>query len=147
MATRTFSIEDGNLSNVPLTSSVTKSYSDIDLTFTNRPSGDVYKKTDAAAVKQAIKNLLLTNKLEKPFNPYYGAGLGDFLFDISEGFDDITIKEQIGQAVANYEPRATVREVQVLLSPDRNSIDITVIFVVKSTLQTETVQVSLTRLR
>ena len=41
---------------------------DIDLNFTAKStSGDIFKKTDQAAVKQSIKNLLMTNKLEKPF--------------------------------------------------------------------------------
>ena len=65
---RVFSIEDGNLQSRSLVTSRNKLYSDIDLTFAKRPSGDVYKKTDGAAVKQSIKNLMLTNLGEKPFN-------------------------------------------------------------------------------
>ena len=60
MAVKAFSIEDGNLSASVVTTR-SKKYTDIDLTFANRPSGDVYKKVDAAAVKQAVKNLLLTS--------------------------------------------------------------------------------------
>ena len=60
MVTRAFAVEDGNLSTRSLITTRNKLFSDIDLTFTNRPSGDLYKKTDAAAVKQAVKNLLLT---------------------------------------------------------------------------------------
>ena len=44
----------------------TKSYSDIDLTFTPKASGDIFKKQHGAAVKQAVKNLLLTNELLYP---------------------------------------------------------------------------------
>ena len=144
---KAFSIEDGNLSNVPLISSVTKTYKDIDLSFTNRPSGDVYKKTDAAAVKQAIKNLLLTNKGEKPFQPYYGGNLNDFLFALSSEFDELDIKETVVNAITNYEPRALVRQVNVDVSPDFNSVNITVVFQVVSTNEVERVDVTLTRLR
>ena len=144
---KAFSIEDGNLSNVPLTSSISKRYRDIDLSFLNRPSGDVYKKTDAAAVKQAIKNLLLTNETEKPFLPNYGGNLNEFLFSLSEEFDELDIKEQVAQTIENYEPRARVKEVAVSLNADANSINVTVIFQMVTTLQVETVQVSLTRLR
>ena len=35
----------------------------ITLSFNKKTNGDVFKKEDAAAVKQAIKNLLMTNKL------------------------------------------------------------------------------------
>ena len=66
MVTKAFSIEDGNLSTKSITTTRQLTFTDIDLTFTAKPSGEIYKKTDAAAVKQAIKNLLLTNKMEKP---------------------------------------------------------------------------------
>lgn len=144
---KAFSIEDGNLGNVPLISSVTKTYKDIDLSFINRPSGDVYKKTDAAAVKQAIKNILLTNKGEKPFQPYYGGNLNDFLFELSTEFDELDIKETVANAITNYEPRALVRQVNVDVSPDFNSVNITVVFQVVSTNEVERVDVTLTRLR
>ena len=49
-ATRAFSIEDGNLNTRSIITSRNRVYSDIDLTFTKRPDGDVYRKTDAAAV-------------------------------------------------------------------------------------------------
>lgn len=64
MVTKAFSIEDGNLSTKSITTTRQLTFTDIDLTFTAKPSGEIYKKTDAAAVKQAIKNLLLTNKME-----------------------------------------------------------------------------------
>ena len=144
---KAFSIEDGNLSNVPLTSSISRRYRDIDSTFLSRQSGDIFKKTDAAAVKHSIKNLLMTNESEKPFLPQYGGNLNSFLFSLSEEFDELDVKEQVSQAIDNFEPRARVREVAVDINPDANSINVTVIFQMVTTMQIETVQVSLTRLR
>jgi len=144
---KAFSIEDGNLSNVPLTSSVTRTYKDIDLTFAKRPSGDVYKKTDAAAVKQSIKNILLTNFTEKPFQPTFGGNLNNFLFNLSEEFSDFEIREQVTLAINNYEPRAIVLDVKSNLSPDQYSVNIQVIFRVINTASVETTNVTLTRLR
>ena len=67
MPTRAFSIEDGNIGTKTIQTNRRKVFSDIDLTFAKRPSGDIFKKQHAAAVKQAVKNLLLTNFGEKPF--------------------------------------------------------------------------------
>ena len=144
---KAFSLEDGNLSNVSLTSSITKLNKDIDLAFLNRPSGDIYKKTGAAAVRQSIKNLLMTNHYEKPFEPFFGGNLNRFLFNLSEEFDEFDIEEAVTLAVNNYEPRARVLDVKTRLEPDNNSIKIEVVFQIISTSQTETVVVSLTRLR
>jgi len=144
---RRFSIEDGNLSNVPLISSRSVSYKDIDLTFQNRPSGDIYKKTEGAAVRQAIKNLLLTNRFEKPFDPNYGGGLNDFLFSLDQEFDELDIQERVSNVINNYEPRARVKLVNVEPSPDYNSIGVTVTCQVVSTEEQVQVDVSLTRVR
>jgi len=70
MVTKAFSIEDGNLATRSIVVARRKEYKDIDLSFTNRTTGEIYKKTNAAAVKQSVKNLLLTNRTEKPFEPY-----------------------------------------------------------------------------
>lgn len=144
---KAFSIEDGNLQTRTLITSRNRLYKDIDLSFTKRPSGDIYKKTDAAAVKQAIKNLLLTTKTEKPFAPYFGANLNNLIFNLSEDFDDGQIKDVIVNAIGNYEPRAQVREVNVNLLPDANTVNVTVIFQVVSTNEEVQLDVSLTRLR
>ena len=88
---RVFAQEDGNLSTRPITTSRTTSYTDIDLTFTNKASGDIFKKTDAAAVKQSIKNLLMTNNGEKPFNYFFGGNLNDYLFELADDVDNIDI--------------------------------------------------------
>ena len=144
---KVFSIEDGNLSNQPITSSITKTYTDIDLTFAKRPSGDVYKKSDAAAVKQAVKNILLTNYTEKPFLPKFGGNLNAFLFSLSSEFDEFEIQEAVTLAINNYEPRAKVLDVRANLQPDNYSVSVEVTFQVLSTSEVVATTVSLTRLR
>ena len=144
---KAFSIEDGNLSNVSLTSSLTRTYKDIDLSFAARPSGDLYKKTDAAAVKQAVKNILLTNRTEKPFLPKYGGDLNRFLFNLETEFSEFDIEEAVTLAITNYEPRAKVLGVRANVQPDYNSVNVEVTFQILSTLEEATTIVSLTRLR
>jgi len=144
---KVYSFEDGNISNKPITSSTTRTYRDVDLTFTKKPSGDVYKKTDAAAVKQSVKNILMTNRTEKPFEPFYGGNLNDLLFNLSEAYSDFEIEEQITLALNNYEPRARVLNVKSKLTPDRNMIGVSVTFKILTTNQVDTTVLSLTRVR
>lgn len=159
---RVFSQEDGNLDTRSIITSRNTAYSDMDLTFQNQPGAssttvegefvslkrtDIYKKTEAAAVKQSVKNLLMTNSSEKPFDPYFGGNLNNFLFSLSEEFDEIEIQETIAHAIANFEPRAIVRGIDVKLAPDYNSVYVTVKFQVVNTAQQEEITVSLTRLR
>ena len=88
MANRAYAAEDGNLNTKSVSAAVNKTYTDIDLSFARRPSGDVFKKTDAASVKQGVKNVLLTRVFEKPFNPEFGTRLNNILFNLDTEFDD-----------------------------------------------------------
>jgi phage baseplate assembly protein W len=144
---RAFAVEDGNLNNKPITTSRVVTSSDIDLTFAKKASGDVFKKTDAAAIKQSIKNLLLTNYGEKPFQPLFGGDLNRFLFELSDEFDEFEVQDRVASAISNYEPRAAVRDVSARIDPENHNVDITVKFQVITTLENVEVNVSLTRLR
>lgn len=144
---KAFSIEDGNLSNVPITSSVERTYSDIDCSFLPKPSGDVYKKTDAAAVKQSVKNILMTNQGEAVFRPYYGAGLNSLLFELSSDLDERDVEDRVFSALARLEPRVRTLNVGVNIQPDYNSMAVTVTFQVIQTLEEVTVNVTIGRVR
>jgi len=143
---RAFSIEDRTLDK-SIISSRNVSYKDVDLSFSAKPSGDIYKKTDAAAVKQAVKNLLLTSEGEKPFNPNFGSNLNSALFSLDTEFDPEYVQNLIYDAITNYEPRASVLSVSVQMQSDYNALDASVEFQVVNTKEIVTLNVSIARLR
>ena len=144
---RVLSSEDGNLQKSTLIASRTVDYLDIDLTFNKRPSGDLYKKRDAAAVKQSIKNLLLSNHYEKPFEPFFGANLTSMLFELADNQTESEVRVNIVTAIEKYEPRVEVQDVDVQVLPDRNDMRVSVVFRVISTDETVTFTTNLARLR
>jgi len=147
MPIRAFSIEDGNIGSKTLVSAINRTYSDIDLTFTKKESGDIFKKEHAAAVKQAVKNLLLTNFSEKPFQPRFGGNLNALLFALNTDIDDDELKEQIASTIEIFEPRAEVLNIISNLKEDSHEIKVTVTFKVINTSQVITTDINLTRLR
>ena len=144
---RVLSTEDGNLQKSTLISSRTVDYLDIDLTFNKRPSGDIYKKKDAAAVKQSIKNLLLTDFYEKPFQPFFGGNLRAMLFELADEDTEDEVEENIINAINNYEPRVEVLSIDVNVLPDQNDMRVSVYFKIISTQETVTFTTNLSRLR
>jgi phage baseplate assembly protein W len=144
---RVLSTEDGNLQKSTLISSRTVDYLDIDLTFAKRPSGDIYKKKDAAAVKQSIKNLLLTDFYEKPFQPFFGANLRAMLFELADEDTEDEVEENIRNAINKYEPRAEILTISVNVLPDQNDMRVSVYFKIISTQETVTFTTNLSRLR
>jgi len=147
MVAKAFSIEDGDQQGLTLVGARKRVYSDIDLTFARKINGDVFKKQNAAAVKQSVKNLLMTNYAEKPFQPFFGGNLNDFLFELNDGIDDEDIEDRVETAIRTYEPRADVLNVKVISNPDNYDISVTVTFKVVSTSEEVTLNLSLTRLR
>ena len=145
--TRALSFEDGNLSSSSIITARNRAYSDIDLTFTTKAGGDIYKKTDAAAVKQAVKTLLLTEYGEKPFSPNYGGGLGNLMFELADEYTEEEMKVAIRLAIANWEPRAEVINVDTNVDLDRNSVRVQVVFLIISTNEEVTLETTLSRLR
>ena len=145
MATK-LSTEDGNLSS-SFISSRSKKYSDIDLTLAVKASGEIFKKTDAAAVKQAVKNLILTNFYEKPFSPLFGGNIRDLLFDLADVDAEDDIEQRIISAIDTFEPRAEIVNVFANSKPDRNSVSVTIEFRVINTEETVIFSTVLQRLR
>jgi phage baseplate assembly protein W len=147
MATnKILSREDGNLQTSILTARSRK-YVDIDLSFEPKANGDIYKKQDAAAVKQAIKNLILTNHLEKPFQPLYGGNITSYFFELAYDETADEIRDDIISAIETYEPRAKVIDVIVDVKPDYNSIAVTIEFKVINTEELVTFTTTVLRLR
>lgn len=147
MPTRAFSVEDGNLATKPIITSQTRTYNDLDLSFAKKSNGDIFKKNDAEAVKQSIKNILLTNRTEKPFEPNFGGDLNRFLFSLDTEFDEFEIEDIIATSISKNEPRVRLLDVETNISGDYNNVYITIKFLVLSTSQTEQLNISLTRLR
>ena len=144
---RVLSTEDGNLQKSTLISSRAVDYLDIDLTFAKRPSGDIYKKKDAAAVKQSIKNLLLTDFYEKPFQPFFGGNLRAMLFELADEDTEDEVEENIRNAINKYEPRAEILTITVNVLPDQNDMRVSVYFKIINTQETVTFTTNLSRLR
>ena len=144
---RVFAQEDGNLSTRPITTSRTTSYTDVDLTFANKTNGEVFKKTDAAAVKQAVKNLLMTNWGEKPFRPVFGGNLNDLLFELADNPTISTLAPRIENVINNAEPRAEVQDIKVYNEADRNAIRCVLTFKVVNVQELVTLTTSVSRIR
>ena len=128
--------------------SLTKLYSDIDFTFAKRPVvKDVALSYDTQAVIRSIRNILLTKKYEKLFNPSFGTNLDAILFEPISVITTNTLQQEITNAIRNYEPRVTLQSVVVSPDADRNSYGVTLTFYLENATQPTTVTVFLERNR
>lgn len=127
---------------------IQKIYSDIDYTFTKKPvTGDVALSYDQQAVIRSIRNLLLTRKYEKKFNPKIGTNIDALLFENITPITSSALQNEITTAIANYEPRATVKSVVVSGLPEQNAYSVTLSFYIENATQPTTVTLLLERTR
>lgn len=126
----------------------TYKFSDLDLSFTRNPiTGDVPLKTDYEAVKRSIRNLVMTNKYERLFQPTIFGGITDQLFELAGPFALVETKDRIKQVIQDFEPRAVVQDVRVAIIADTHQMQATIIFRLENDDRIETLSLGLERLR
>ena len=126
----------------------TRSWSDLDLDFNAHPvTKDIVTKTDVEAVKRSVRNLILTNRYERPFQPEIDGGVTRHLFQLSTPSTKLDIKTAIQVAIANFEPRVQLIDVFVGGDLDRNGFDVTINFRVINVPEPVTIELFLERLR
>lgn len=122
-------------------------YSDLDLLFIKHPQkNDIIPLTDIDAVKNSIKNLVLTSFYEKPFHPEIGSNIKGLLFEQGDYFTALLINDEIKKAITKYEPRVKNVNVDVVDYSYENAYNVTISFEVLYD-QKEVVEFYLNRLR
>ena len=105
------------------------SYRDINITFKKHPvTDDLVVSKDASAIKQAIVNLLLTNKGERLMNPTYGSDIRSYLFEPMDYGTANQIKNNISDTIETFEPRIRVLQISATPNFDDNGFDITMTY-------------------
>tara|TARA_B100001245_G_C22703647_1_gene342758 strand:+ start:293 stop:697 length:405 start_codon:yes stop_codon:yes gene_type:complete len=127
---------------------IARLYKDFDMLFTNNAlSGDVNKKLDINAVKQALMNLILTKPYERPFHPELGSSIYKMLFEPMRPGVETSIARAIEQQILNYEPRVSVLNIDVRPDYDHNAYEVTIRFLIQGINEPADLTVNLTRLR
>lgn len=123
-------------------------YKDIDLDFKLNPvTHDIGLKTDVQAVKQSLKNLFMTQRGEKKFQPNYGSGIRALLFEPVDYLTGSIIEKEIEFMIKNYEPRVKVQGIVVSASTDTHEYDIRLDFFVVGVKEPQVYTTTLERLR
>jgi phage baseplate assembly protein W len=123
-------------------------YSDLNLSFTKNPATkDVAKVFDIQAIKRAVKNIILTNKYERPFNSDFGCNLRGFLFENITDPILVLMKDRISTAIEKYEPRVSVEDIVIKEDIENNGVNIMVSFLVTGAEEPVTVSTFLQKVR
>ena len=123
-------------------------YKDVDTLFGNHPvTRKLNTLTNNAAVARAVKNLILTNKGERPYQPMLGSDVTAQLFELNDGLVEGNLEENIQEVIRNYEPRAELMTVFVNANEDQHTVVVDVTFRVVNQVDPVTINVMLERVR
>lgn len=119
-------------------------YSNFDLELVKK---DLLSYKNEDSVKRSIRNILLTDKGERFFNPTFGSDIRKMLFENFSPSTEQVIADLIKTAIGNHEPRANVIDVNVSGDPDQNSMYINIVFSVINKAEPVTLELILNRIR
>jgi phage baseplate assembly protein W len=110
-------------------------------------SQDITVLKNEDAVKESIKNLILTDRGERLMQPDIGGNIRAMLFENITPSTLVLIEEQIRTTINIYEPRAELIDVIVTSNIDDNIVRVKIVFYVRNNQQPISVEVFLERTR
>jgi phage baseplate assembly protein W len=110
-------------------------------------SKDLVRLKNDQSIKQSIKNLVLTNYGERPFQPNIGSSVNRSLFEPNDGFLTDDIETSIRTTIQSNEPRVYLINVTVIPTSDTNTISVNIVFSIINSMQPQSLDVILRRVR
>jgi len=146
----TITLSDKNVTNqIALIVSRRQQYSDLDLSLyhSTLTKNDIIPLTDIDAVKNSIRTLLLSNKYDRPFQPYLGANLRGFLFEPADRFTAFAMQQCVALLLKKYEPRINNVKVDIIYEEGEDRYNVQVSFNIIATQKQADMRLYLTRIR
>tara|TARA_B100000282_G_C31631915_1_gene444284 strand:+ start:79 stop:522 length:444 start_codon:yes stop_codon:yes gene_type:complete len=124
-------------------------FTDINLNLVRHPvTGDIAKLSNVEAVKASVRNLINTNKGERPFQPDIGSDIRKALFEPMTSAVSSSIKTFVRDLIETYEPRAELVSVDTTEDFDNNTYNVTITFyLINSPSGVQSMNILLERLR
>ena len=124
-------------------------YRDLDFSmFRNPNTKDVSVKTNDEAIKTAVRNLILTNKYDRLFQPNINSGVTAKLFENVTPELAFRLKDDVEDVLRIYEPRIDLIDVSVgQLVRDENTLVIVIQYRLTNESDVITQNITLDRIR
>ncbi len=120
-----------------ITPDESRSFRDISLSLSQNPlTGDINILKNENAIKNAVKNIILTKPGEKLYEPYFGSQVTDLLFEPIDFIILDEIRSEIIRVLTTYEPRIDVQEVTIQQIESEYSLDCRIEFKIVGELET-----------
>lgn len=128
--------------------STPRTFVDLDLNFQMHPvKKDVNTLKNEYAIINSIKNLVLTNFYERPFQPFIGSNVRRLLFENIDSVISAQLENAIAETIKNFEPRVGISKVTATPLPDENKYNVQLEFYIVNNSSPITINFFLERVR
>ena len=108
---------------------VSRGFKDISSSFKVNPlNDDLIVIKNETAIARSIRNLILTRRGERFFNPLLGSQVSALLFENIDLLTGAAIKDEIEITVSNFEPRVELTDVKVEPDYDNSEFNVTLFY-------------------
>ena len=108
---------------------------------------DTSRVINENAVKESIRNLILTDRGERLMQPNIGCDIRGSLFENITQSTMLILEQNIKSTIRTYEPRCNLRSVEVLANTETNELKVKIVFSVINTTTTSSLTIDLNRVR
>lgn len=120
-----------------ITPDESRSFRDISLSLSQNPlTGDINILKNENAIKNAVKNIILTKPGEKLYEPYFGSQVTDLLFEPIDFIILDEIRTEIIRVLTTYEPRIELMDVILEQNESEYNLDCRIEFKIVGELET-----------
>ncbi len=114
-------------------------YKDLSISFTAHPlTGQPVRVFDINSINQSLKNIILTEKYERPCsNLSFGGSIKSKLFELMDSGSKRDIETTLLETINNNEPRVMIVKIEVEMFLEEHSMQISIFYKIKMFQQTQ----------
>ena len=105
---------------------LSRGFKDLSASFQTSPlNNDLIALKNESAIARSVRNLVLTVRGERPFQPVLGTGVSRLLFENMDKLTASAIRSELRTTIENYEPRVEINEIIVEPDYEGNAMNVT----------------------
>ena len=110
-------------------------------------TGDVVRLRNERAIRESLRNIIMTNYGEALFQPNKGSNVNRAIFEMDDEVTANDLKYHMESTIAAHEPRVQLLDVNVQSLPEENKLGVQVIYVIINTQALQSLNLILRRVR
>tara|TARA_S200002703_G_scaffold108592_1_gene94376 strand:+ start:858 stop:1307 length:450 start_codon:yes stop_codon:yes gene_type:complete len=110
---------------------ISRSFKDLSFNFSKNPiTDDIVVLKNEEAIKQSVKNLVLTKVNERPFNPQLGTNTTSYLFELNTNVAANALIDEIESVLTAFESRINLQRIDVDVNEDLNNYNVSIEYLI-----------------